>query len=185
LVRNLQRGVRGIERQVAKERMVSLRFDKFDGCRRENVRTVTGILLGLIIVPEYRIKITAVPLKIRGHISDLAHASTQMNQRLIKALVARAGWIIVPEVPFSKYPGLISSFFHHLGNRDFLSGHDRPAVVGVVNAGSQGVSSGQQTGSGGGTDGGNIKILKPDALSGQLVQVGRPDVRFSVKPKSP
>ena len=109
-------------------------------------------MLLLPIVPEHRVKVSAVSLKPGGEVSDLCHPSGQVDERFVKTLVLRPAGIIVTQMPFAKDTGGITTCTKHFCDGDFLCGHDGAAIVGVPDSSAQGIPAGHQTGAGRRTD---------------------------------
>ena len=142
----------------------------------EDVAAITLDAFGLAVMLQDRVEVAAAA----GRVGGLPDAAPLEHQRLLKPLVDRPQRSVVAQVPLAEDAGPIPGRRQHLGQRHLVGMHHRPAQVRVHHAGAIVVPAGEQAGARRRTDGRNIKVLEPDALPGELVEVRRLDLGVAV-----
>ena len=128
LLRHDVRTVRGIERDVCKERLLrlALRIDPLQRLREEKVGAVARGLFERSVVPERGIDVRIVGSIAAGAGIGLSDAAAAVDIHFVETTTLRAIRRFVAEMPFAKNAGRVARSFEHLRQRERLQSHPLP-----------------------------------------------------------
>jgi len=126
--------MRRIKSQVNKERFAPFAADKMQSFVGKNIGTIAFCADFLFVQIHCRIEVGTIELKVIVVITRLPEATTFKNERLQKTLINWSIRIIIPQMPFTKNPRLVTIVAQNFRQSYFLCSHNSATVIGVVNA---------------------------------------------------
>ena len=151
-------------------------FHEGHGCVGENVVAVAFVGLGDVVVFKDGIEVA-----VAGRSGGLADSAAFVDERFLKALVARAHGVVVAEVPFAEDAGAVAGVAKDFRDGDFVGVHGEGSAGDFGDAGAVVVAAGHEAGAGGRAEGFDDELANLDAGLRQGVEVGRAEDGVAVR----
>jgi len=167
--------VRGVGRDVAKERPILVFLDEANRPVKPDVGAIAGVLGRHAVVEIRVVEVVVAPV-----VRRLADSAATVDQHFMEPLILRPAGVVVAQVPFSKNRGPVAGGREDFGDRHFFRRHDRSPHDRVPHAGAGGIPAGHQGRPRGRAGRVDVVVRQPNALGVESVHDRRLDLCVAV-----
>ena len=131
--------MRRIERDIAKERLFFILFNKPDRFINEHVGAIAiGLFVGILVEQNWTV------VSISRVVSKLTQPTPTVDNDIVKALILSSHRVVFAQVPFTEDTRAVASIGKHFGDGGLLRIHIGASDIGIVSTSAVVIPTGHQ-----------------------------------------